>query len=117
MNTLQNNKTEEKKVEIVACFRTHDKYSKRLYFAFKPLWYILHALDWAMLDRIEYAARFSFGFSTLTQYPGSIGAGNKMDGRFSRTGIDEAWATIIAGAGTANSTTASSQYFEIVASA
>lgn len=50
-------------------FRTHDKFSKRLYYAFKPFWYLLHFFDWAALDRIEYLTQFSFGFSTLTVYP------------------------------------------------
>ena len=29
-------------------FRTHNKFSKRLYYAFRPLWWTLHAVDWVM---------------------------------------------------------------------
>jgi hypothetical protein len=35
----------------VAEFRTHAKFSKRLYYAFRPLWWTLHAWDWAVGDR------------------------------------------------------------------
>lgn len=96
-------------------FRTHDKFSKRLYFAFKPVWYVMHALDWVMLDRIQLATQYSFGFSSLTAYPGSIGTDNGVDGYVARstfgTGgpIDETWATIIAGAGNDNNKTATSE--------
>lgn len=50
-------------------FRTHDKYAKRLYYAFKPLWYLFHVIDWVAFDRYEKLAKLSFGFSTLTVYP------------------------------------------------
>ena len=59
----------KKKIQITTNFRTHDKYSKRLYFAFKPLWYLLHAFDWALMDRVEALTKLSFGFDTLTAYP------------------------------------------------
>jgi len=84
--------------EITTDFRTHDKYAKRLYFAFKPLWYLMHAFDWAMLDRVEALAKLSFGFSTLTVYPAS---GTAVDGKVERSGVSESWATIRAGAGNA----------------
>src|SRR3990167_4064729 len=44
-------------------FRAHDKYSKRLYYAFKPLWWAMHFWDWLVGDRL--AMRLSFGFSVL----------------------------------------------------
>lgn len=74
------------KIEVKTDFRTHDKYSKRLYYAFKPIWYVMHALDWAMLDRVEALTHLSFGFSTLTQYPGSIGTDNPVDGYIANVG-------------------------------
>lgn len=81
-------------------FRTHDKYAKRLYFAFKPFWYALHALDWAMLDRVDALTKLSFGFSTLTAYPDSGTGGPTGDSSFRRTSGFESFATMRAGAGT-----------------
>uniref|UniRef100_A0A6M3XDF6 Uncharacterized protein n=2 Tax=viral metagenome TaxID=1070528 RepID=A0A6M3XDF6_9ZZZZ len=72
-------KKKGKKIEVVADFRTHNKYSKRLFHAFYPLWYLFHCWDWVIGDRILYP-RLSFGFATLTQYPGSIGLNNPVDG-------------------------------------
>jgi hypothetical protein len=80
-------------------FRTHDKFSKRLYYGLKPLWYILHFMDWAMLDRCEELSKLSFGFSTLTQYPGTISADNPVDGRVERSGVNESLGSIYTGAG------------------
>lgn len=54
------------KIEIVVDFRTHDKYGKRLYFAFKPIWWVMHIWDLVVDDL---APRLSFGFDTLTAYP------------------------------------------------
>jgi len=48
-------------------FRTHAKYSKRVYFALEPIWWMMHAWDWAIADR--YVPQLSFGFDTLTAYP------------------------------------------------
>lgn len=83
-------------------FRTHDKFSKRLYSAFKPFWYLLHAIDWAMFDRYEELAKLSFGFSTLTAYTGWNTS--PMSGTVWRSsyGSNESWATLKAGAGNNN---------------
>ena len=78
-------------------FRTHPKFAKRLYFAFKPMWWAFHAWDWLVADR--FVPRWSFGFSTLTQWPESIGTDNPIDGLVFRNSVSETWATIIAGAG------------------
>lgn len=75
-------------------FRTHDKYSKRLYFGFKYVWWTMHALDWVALDRVPELVKLSFGFTTLTQYPGSIGANNPVDGIVKRDVASESWATL-----------------------
>ena len=80
------------KIQVTTDFRTHDKYSKRLYYGFKPFWYLLHFFDWAMLDRVEALTYLNFGFATLTQYPGSIGSNNPMDGVAS-TARDRDWET------------------------
>ena len=70
-------------------FRTHDKFSKRIYFAFKPMWWAFHAWDWLVADR--FVPAWSFGFSTLTAYPGSIGTNNPVAG-YARNS-NETWST------------------------
>src|SRR3990167_3952638 len=47
-------------------FRTHWKYAKRLYFAFKPLWWAMHYWDGIFAE--QHAPQLSFGFQTLTVY-------------------------------------------------
>jgi len=81
-------------------FRTHAKFSKRLYYAFRPLWWTLHAWDWAFADR--WIPELSFGFSTLTKYPDADPETNTVDGSAGQTyviGSGVSWATIRAGAG------------------
>ena len=47
--------------------RTHNKFSKRMYFAFKPIWYFMHA--WDLIFTQKYIPQLNFGFDTLTVYP------------------------------------------------
>lgn len=99
-------------------FRTHAKFSKRLYYAFRPLWWTLHAWDWAFADR--WVPQLSFGFSTLTKYPNADGDGgqNTVDGTVARWSVDETWANIRTGAGNSPvSNVASSYPIRITASA
>jgi hypothetical protein len=49
-----------KTVEI----RTHDKFAKRLYYAFKPVWMLIHA--WDTLFANNYAPQYNLGFDTVT---------------------------------------------------
>ncbi len=56
-----------KSAQRTTVFRTHPKYAKRLYFAFRPLWWLLHFWDWLVADR--WVPELSFGFSTLTVHP------------------------------------------------
>lgn len=58
-------------------FRTHPKYSKRLYYAFKPMWWAMHYWDEFFADK--YAPAYSFGFLTLTEYP-AAGENTPVDG-------------------------------------
>lgn len=86
-----------KKVELKTDFRTHDKYAKRMYYAFKPVWWTIHFIDWVVLDRFELP---SFWFDTLTVYPAASSGGTTVDGNVERTGTNETFATIIAWAWT-----------------
>ena len=79
-------------------FRTHDKYSKRLYYAFKPIWWAMHIWD---LFADVYTPKLSFGFSTLTAYPDAGDPGTTtIDGVVQRSGVNETFGTIRGGAGT-----------------
>jgi len=49
----------KKKNEFVTEFRTHDKFAKRIYYAFKPIWYLLHLWDMAWYPN------FNLGFDSL----------------------------------------------------
>jgi hypothetical protein len=84
-------------VELQTSFRSNEKYARRLWFAFEPLWWVLHFLDWLVLDR--FIPSFSFGFLTLsTKYstPGSTISGIV----YNQTELS--FADKIASAGTAN---------------
>jgi len=59
-------------------FRTHNKFSKRLYYAFRPLWWTLHAIDW--LVQKTFYPEFSFGFDELTVYPDAGSGYTTVDG-------------------------------------
>lgn len=82
---------------VVTDFRTHPKYAKRLYYAFKSVWWIVHFWDWLIADR--FLPRHSFGFSTLTVYPDPNPETNTFDGSIQREGVDETFSTIRGGAG------------------
>jgi hypothetical protein len=55
------------KANVTSDFRTHPKFGKRIYYAFRPVWWLLHFWDWALADR--YMPQWSYGFSTLTAFP------------------------------------------------
>jgi hypothetical protein len=81
-----------KRVEV----RTHNKFSKRLYYAFKPIWYAMHT--WDIIFANNFAPNLNLGFDTLTVYP-SAGSVSPIDGRVMRTGVNESFSTIRSGAG------------------
>ena len=83
-----------------ADFRTHAKYAKRLYYAFRPLWWTLHAWDQVIANPLVPA--LNAGFDTLTAYPDAGNPGTTtFDTNVARTGVafSETWATLRAGAG------------------
>ena len=47
-------------------FRTNNKFSRRLYYAFRPLWYLIHCWD---LTAARLIPALDLGFSTLTVFP------------------------------------------------
>lgn len=83
--------------EFVAEFRTHNKFSKRIFYAFKPFWYTLHY--WDMIFANKLMPEWNLGFDTLTAYPDPDPETDTVDGRVGRVSVDEAFGTIRAGAG------------------
>jgi len=89
--------------------RCHAKFAKRIYFAFRPLWWTLHFWDWLIADR--WLPELSFGFLTLTAYP-AAGANSPVDGLVSYANTDQTFANIRSGAG--NSANNTSNVFDVV---
>lgn len=85
--------------KITAEFRTHNKYSKRLYYAFKPLWHLFHLWDMAWYPKCN------LGFDSLTKYPDANPESTSVDGHVRRSVASETFGTIRAGAGTNSSDT------------
>lgn len=83
-------------------FRTHAKFSKRIYFAFKPFWWVLHFWDWLLADRFEFAHQWSYGFLTLTVNPDPNPETTTVDGVSIYDAVDT-WANVRA-SGVGNST-------------
>jgi hypothetical protein len=84
-------------------FRTHPKFARRLYYAFRPLWWAMHAWDSVVADR--FVPKLSFGFATLTAYPDPGTGGPTGSATVERSTTAESIATIRAGAGTYVSST------------
>lgn len=98
------------KIKLKADFRAHNKFSKRIYCAFKYMWWVAHCWDWLVADR--FVPEWSFGLLTLTvrpNYDGEPGA-TSCDGYVARLGVDETFADIIANAGTHAATTGQTLY-------
>ena len=93
----------KKEEEYVTDFRTHWKFAKRVYFAFKPVWWIMHAWDEIFADK--FIPQMSFGFDTLTSYPDAGSGVTTCDG-YTLHGdgfTNYTFANLIAGAGEASS--------------
>jgi hypothetical protein len=88
-------------MNIIGELRTHWKYSKRLYYAFRPLWWAIHYWDLVVADR--WIPKLSFGFSVLTKYPDADTETTTVDGRAWMSYTDTngvSWAALQGGAGT-----------------
>lgn len=78
-------------------FRTHPKYGKRVYRAFRPLWWAMHGWDWALADR--FVPELSFGFATLTVYPDPHPEVTSVDGWVGHQSAFASFATLHGGSG------------------
>lgn len=82
-----------------ADIRTHPKYAKRLYDAFRPLWWLCHGWDQWIANPLRPA--WNLGFDTLpAAYPDPDPETTTFDGSVVRSGVDEPWSTLRSGAGT-----------------
>ena len=86
------------RVEQKTDFRAHPKFAKRIYFAFKPLWWSLHYWDAMFADWL--IPRWSFGFLTLTAYPDPDPETATVDGYVKRNIVPGTWSDVRDGAGT-----------------
>src|SRR3990167_5386340 len=78
--------------KIKADFRAHNKFSKRLYYDFYPLWWTFH--QWDMLIANPFRPAWNLGFDTLTVYPDPNVEVTSVDGTADRVGVDEILGTI-----------------------
>jgi hypothetical protein len=79
-------------------FRTHPKYAKRLYYAFRPVWWAMHWWDELVADL--FVPRWSFGFDTLVSRPDHF-PGSTISAVVEYTGAAEPWSAVLAEVGNA----------------
>ena len=92
---------DENQIKIKSDFRTHQKFSKRIYFSFKYIWWIAHFWDWLIADR--FVPELSFGFLTLTVSPDPDPETDTVDGVVGQTGVNVTFTTLVNGVGSAAS--------------
>ena len=74
-----------------ADFRTHNKFAKRIYYAFEPMWWLIHAWDIIFANR--FFPQLNFDFDTLTVYPDPDPETTTVDGHLQSPYGDDTWAT------------------------
>ena len=82
------------KVEI----RTCNKFSRRLFYAYKPVWKVFHWFDINIAN--PFVPSLNLGFDTTGDLFPAAGANSPVDGRVFRSAVDEIFSTIRGGAGT-----------------
>jgi hypothetical protein len=83
--------------ELMTDFRTHNKFGKRLYYEFLPIWNIAHEFDMKIANK--WFPKLNLGFDTLTEYP-AAGANSPVDGTVLRWDASSTWQDVRDGAGT-----------------
>src|SRR3989344_4826928 len=86
---------------IKAEFRTHNKYSKRLFYKYNVIWKAFHWFDKNIAN--IYVPKLNLGFDTF--YPDANPESTSVDGFVRRQTTGEDWATIRGGVGTASGDT------------
>lgn len=81
-----------KQVEFITDFRTHDKYAKRMYYGFYPIWDLAHKFDMSIANK--WSPALNLGFDTLTKYPDADPETSTVDGYVQRVNVNESFSTI-----------------------
>ena len=84
-------------------FRTHEKFGKRLYYAFKPLWMMFHAWDMVIANRFK--PQWNLGFDSFGPVYPSAGTTSPVDGYVAYSSSVSWAATRNAATGNASSAT------------
>jgi hypothetical protein len=93
-------------------FRTHNKFSKRLFYSFKPLWWVLH--QWDIYIANNFCPQWNLGFDTLTVYPDANPETKTVDGYVAQnygTSTGVSWNTLINAAGNVGAPSGSADVF------
>lgn len=77
-------------------FRTHAKFSKRIYYAFKPFWNLIHFWDMQIANRLVPA--WNMGLDTLMAWPDPDPESTTVDGPLYFSTTQLTWANIRAAA-------------------
>jgi hypothetical protein len=107
--------TWKKGQEFQTEFRTHNKFSKRLYHGLYPLWFLAHQWDTLIANPLK-QPEWNLGFDTLTVYPDANAETDTVDG-FVRHDVGAAgvsWATLVAAAGNNVADATASGYFMVI---
>jgi len=80
------------KYRFRADFRTHNKYSKRLKYAFYPIWWVAH--QWDVLVANKWFPAWNLGFDILTVYPDAGSGNTTVDGAAQNYNQNTDWVTI-----------------------
>lgn len=104
----------KRKVTVAEEFRTHDKFSKRIYYGLLPLWYLCHA--WDMLLANNFHPAWNLGFDTTGNLYPSAGAVSPCDGYVANTNEDTTWANVRSGAGDTSDVVGANLYINAQAS-
>ena len=99
-NLIWNINKKRLEIERTEHFYNRNENSRRLYSAFKPLWYLFHAWDLGFAN--IFAPQLNLGFDTLTVYPDANPESTSVDGRTESDnglGATLSWSQIVASAG------------------
>ncbi len=95
-------------------FRTHDKFSKRLFYEYSLIWRAIH--NWDTLFANNFNPKFNLGFDTLTKYPDPNPETTTVDGQTDRSIVSESFAVLRAGAATGSTDISATSEFSLYAS-
>lgn len=100
--------------KVKAEFRTHDKYAKRLFYEYKPIWKAFHWFDMNVAN--TFVPKLNLGFDTLTAYPDTGTGSTTCDSRLEHAdGTGQSFTTLVNAAGNyvdASSASTIAAYFQ-----